>query len=113
MTVTIEQLQAQLSALLADNAALKAKAARPAGRLSCKVSLKGAVSIYGLGRWPVTLYAQQMERLLGAADEIRAFMADNADKLSVKGEGDVSTAIPATTEASTSLAVRQTSTIRR
>lgn len=100
--VTIEALQAQLAALMADNAALKAKAHRAQGKLSCKVSDKGAVSVYGLGRFPVTLYANQFERLLGAADEIRAFMAANADKLKVKGEGGA--VGPATTPSPTATA---------
>ena len=53
-------------------------------KLTCKVSEKGAVSVYGLGRWPVTLYSGQMARLLDEADTIRAFMADNADRLATK-----------------------------
>lgn len=95
MSMSIEQLQAQLAALAAENAALKVKATRTS-KLTCKVSDKGAVSVYGLGRFPVTLYANQMERLLGAADVIRAFCAANADKLKVKGEGEtVAAAAPA------------------
>ena len=52
--------------------------------LSMKVSDKGALSIYGLGRFPVTLYRGQMERLLKAAPEIQAFMSANAALLTVK-----------------------------
>ncbi len=52
--------------------------------LKLKVSEKGAISLYGLGRFPVTLYAGQFERLLDAEDEIRAFIKANADKLSTK-----------------------------
>lgn len=63
--------------------AMKADAARP-GRLTLKVSEKGALCVYGLGRWPVTLYASQWERLLDAADDIRAFAKANAARLTTK-----------------------------
>ncbi len=52
--------------------------------LRLKVSEKGAVSLYGLGRFPISCYAQQWERILDMADEIRAFIAANKDNLSVK-----------------------------
>jgi hypothetical protein len=52
--------------------------------LTLKVSEKGALSIYGLGRFPVTLYAGQWERLLAATDQIKAFMAANASLLATK-----------------------------
>jgi len=58
--------------------------AQPVRKLSMKVSEKGAISLYGLGRFPVTLYATQMERLLDAADDIRAFMKANAKLLAAK-----------------------------
>lgn len=80
---TLEQLAAALAALQAENAALKAKGAG-GGKLSMKVSEKGAVSVYGLGRFPVTLYSNQMERLLAQADTIRTFMKDNAARLTTK-----------------------------
>lgn len=67
---------AQLEALLKAQSAPKA--------LTLKVSEKGALSIYGLGRFPVTLYAGQWERLLGAADQIKAFMTANASLLATK-----------------------------
>ena len=53
-------------------------------KLSLKVSEKGAVSCYGLGRFPVTLYAGQWERLLQSASEITDFIALNSAELSVK-----------------------------
>lgn len=53
-------------------------------RLYVKVSAKGAVSVYGLQRMPVTLYGQQWERLREFMPEIEAFIAANKDKLSVK-----------------------------
>ena len=78
-----------LAAALAEIASLKAQVARKSpngGKLTCKVSLKGAISVYGLGRWPVTLYREQFDRLLAAAPEIKAFIAANEKALSVKGE---------------------------
>lgn len=54
------------------------------GSLYCKVSEKGAVSVYGLQRMPVTLYIEQWERLLDFADEIRSFLRDNAERLKRK-----------------------------
>ena len=51
--------------------------APPRGTLYCKVSEKCAISVYGLQRMPVTLYAEQWERLLGFADTIREFIKDH------------------------------------
>lgn len=53
-------------------------------KLTMKVTEKGGLSCYGLGRFPVTLYRGQWERLLGEADAIRAFIVANADKLATK-----------------------------
>jgi hypothetical protein len=59
--------------------------ARPArGKMSLKVSEKGALSVYGLGRFPVTLYREQWEKLSGMADEIRAFIQENDGALKKK-----------------------------
>lgn len=79
----VERLQAQLAALMQENEALKARKAA-GGKLTMKVSEKGAVSVYGLQRFPITLYANQMERLLSHAEAIKAFMKDNASKLTTK-----------------------------
>jgi len=49
-----------------------------------KIGSKGGVSVYGLGRFPVTLYTSQWERLFAHTDVIRQFIVDNADKLAVK-----------------------------
>ena len=57
---------------------------RPRGTLYCKVSQKGAVSVYGLQRMPVTLYAEQWERLLGFGDTIREFIQENDAALNRK-----------------------------
>ncbi len=73
----------QLAAVTAENAKLKAAAAKK-NTISFKVSEKGAISVYGLGRFPTTLYRQQMERLLAAAPEIQAFIAANEGSLKVK-----------------------------
>ena len=70
---TEEEMQAELERLRAENEKLK----RPRGQMSMKVSEKGALSVYGLGRFPVTLYREQWEKLLGMSDEIRQFIQDN------------------------------------
>jgi hypothetical protein len=75
-------LRVELERLRAENEALKTGRAR--GVVSLKVSEKGAVSLYGLGRFPVTLYKEQWERLLSQADQIRAFIAENEGKLKAK-----------------------------
>jgi hypothetical protein len=77
----MNELAAQLEALRSENAALKEKQVR---KISYKVSEKGAVSVYGLGRWPVTLYANQMKSLLERREGILAFIEDNIDSLSIK-----------------------------
>ena len=56
------------------------------GQLYCKVSPKGAISVYGLQRMPVTLYVEQWERLLEFTDEVRQFMADHAGELKRKAD---------------------------
>lgn len=54
-------------------------------RLSLKVSTKGGLSVYGLGRFPVTLYREQWERLLGLNGDIRDFISANTSQLTTKG----------------------------
>lgn len=78
---TDDELRAEIERLRAENEALK-KPIR--GKIFMKVSEKGALSVYGLGRFPVTLYREQWERLLGMADEIRAFIRDNDQALKKK-----------------------------
>src|SRR5882724_6185440 len=68
---------------LADMQALLAAASKPKA-LSLKVSEKGAISVYGLGRFPITLYRGQMERLLDHAVVIRSFIAANSALLATK-----------------------------
>ena len=77
-----EELQAEIERLRAENENLKRPAAR--GQMSLKVSEKGALSVYGLGRFPVTLYREQWEKLLGMGDQIRQFILDNDQQLKKK-----------------------------
>ena len=78
---TEEELKAELEKLKAENAALKTRGSRG---ISMKVSEKGGVSIYGLGRFPVTLYMEQWQKLLDMGDDIRAFIKENEGKLKKK-----------------------------
>ena len=78
---TAEDIQKELDRLRAENEALKRRSAKG---LSMKVSEKGAVSVYGLGRFPVTLYKEQWHRLLEMADDIRAFIRENEAQLKKK-----------------------------
>ena len=78
-----EDIQAELERLRAENEALKQKRNTS---VSMKVSEKGAVSVYGLGRFPVTLYQEQWTKLLALADEIKSFIEENKSKLKAKGE---------------------------
>ena len=59
---------------------------RPRGTLYCKVSQKGAISVYGLQRMPVTLYVEQWGRLLDFGDEIRSFAKDHDAELKKKAQ---------------------------
>lgn len=77
-----EDVQAELARLRAENERLK-QAGR-GGKLAMKVSEKGALSVYGMGRFPVTLYKEQWLRLLSMADEIKAFIEANQDSLKAK-----------------------------
>jgi hypothetical protein len=76
-----EELKAELEKLKAENAALKSRGSKG---VSMKVSEKGAVSVYGLGRFPVTLYQEQWLKLLELADDIRGFIKENEGKLKKK-----------------------------
>ncbi len=76
------ELQAEIERLRAENEKLKKPATR--GQMSLKVSEKGGLSVYGLGRFPVTLYREQWEKLLGMGDEIRSFIQENDAQLKKK-----------------------------
>ncbi len=62
----------------------KQQARKRSGSLEFRVSEKGGVSVYGLGRFPVTLYYEQWTRLLEAADRLKEFLEENKDKLKLK-----------------------------
>jgi hypothetical protein len=76
-----QDLQAELERLKAENEVLKARDGRS---VALRVSEKGGVSVYGLGRFPVTLYKEQWLKLLDMADDIRTFIAQNEAKLKTK-----------------------------
>jgi hypothetical protein len=76
-----EELKAEIDRLRAENENLK-KPVR--GQISMKVSEKGGLSVYGLGRFPVTLYREQWVKLLGMAEEIRTFISENDATLKKK-----------------------------
>jgi hypothetical protein len=78
-----EDLKAELERLKAENERLKSRSSRG---VTLKVSEKGGVSVYGLGRFPVTLYKEQWTRVLDMADDIRAFMKENDAKLKAKAD---------------------------
>lgn len=75
---TAEELKARIAELE------QKLASRKTGKLEFRVSEKGGVSVYGLGRFPVTLYYEQWMRLLGQIDELRAFIDENKSRLKTK-----------------------------
>ena len=87
-----EDLKAELDRLRRENAALKKGAS---SSIRMKVSEKGALSIYGMGRFPVTLYKEQWLKLLDMADDIRAFIAAHEEE--IEGKGLTGTAAPCMT----------------
>jgi len=76
-----DTVQAELERLRAENEALKARATKG---VTLKVSEKGGVSVYGLGRFPVTLYKEQWAKLLAMTDDIRAFIVEHEAELKTK-----------------------------
>jgi hypothetical protein len=78
-----EDLKAEVARLQAENEQLKSQRGRA---VSLKVSEKGGVSVYGLGRFPVTLYKEQWTKLLDMADQIRSFLRENDARLKSKGD---------------------------
>ncbi len=80
--MTPEQMKEELERLRTENESLKRRSEKG---LSLKVSQKGGVSVYGLGRFPVTLYKEQWEKLLDMSDDIRAFIQENEPQLKTKG----------------------------
>ena len=78
-----DDLKAELDRLRTENERLKATT-RSRGSMTFKVSEKGGLSVYGLGRFPVTLYKEQWVKLLDMAEDIRAFLKENDAKLKTK-----------------------------
>ncbi len=78
-----DDMQAELARLRAENEKLKRQQASP---LSLKVSQKGALSVYGLGRFPVTLYKEQWARLLEHTEDIRAFLDEHDSEFKSKDQ---------------------------
>lgn len=76
-----EDMKAELERLRAENEKLKNRGAKG---VTLKVSEKGALSVYGMGRFPVTLYKEQWIKLLDMGDEIRDFIRENDAKLKTK-----------------------------
>lgn len=82
--MTPDQMLAMIAKLQADNEALAKAAQQPARKMTYKVGEKGGISIYGLGRFPVTAYASQWERIIEDIDNLKAFMVTNASLLTRK-----------------------------
>ncbi len=76
-----QDLQAELERLRAENTALKTRSAKG---VTLKVSEKGGVSVYGLGRFPVTLYKEQWLKLLDMTDDLRTFISVHESELKAK-----------------------------
>jgi len=76
-----EEMQAELARLRAENESLKATRSR---ETRLQVSQKGAVSLYGIRRFPITFYADEWDTVLGMTDEIRSFISQHADELKRK-----------------------------
>jgi hypothetical protein len=81
--MTMAEMQAKLADMQKENERLRQEKAQ-SGKISFKVSVKGAVSVYGMGRFPITLYREQWERLLAHSGQIENFIATNAKLLSTK-----------------------------
>ena len=78
---TYDELKAKLAEL-----EKQVETKKRTGTMEFRVSEKGGVSVYGLGRFPVTLYYEQWARLLDAAENLRNFLEENKDKLKLKGQ---------------------------
>jgi hypothetical protein len=78
------QVDANTQALLDKIAELEAKVARKAPSAGIKIAAKGGISVYGLGKFPVTLYSSQWQRLLERGPEIQEFLVANRGKYAEK-----------------------------
>lgn len=79
-----ESLEQELARLRAENEKLKTESKTKTRDISFKVSQKGALSVYGMGRFPVTLYKEQWLKLLERKEDILAFLEEHADELKTK-----------------------------
>lgn len=80
------KMVAEIARLKAENAKLAAAPKAKRRPLTCRVSVKGAVSVYGLGQWPATYYKEQWEQIFAEQEAIKAFIKANDSLLSVKGD---------------------------
>ncbi len=76
-----QEMKAELERLQKENESLKARTSKG---ISLKVSEKGGLSVYGMGRFPVTLYKEQWIKLLDMANDLRRFIEENNSKLKSK-----------------------------
>ena len=82
-----QQLRDMQAALAAANAKVASLEAMPAGKITAKVSQKGAISFYGMGRYPITMYLEQFERFTKAIPQFEAWIKTNpTDRFNDKGE---------------------------
>ena len=81
MSESDDSLRSEVERLRAENESLKRRSERG---LNLKVGQKGGLSVYGLGRFPVTLYKEQWLRLLDLADDIRAFIREHEAELKTR-----------------------------
>lgn len=79
-----ENLRAELERLKQENEKLKKAGGGRSKEMTFKVSAKGAVSVYGMGRFPVTLYKEQWRKLLDRKDDLLSFIEENEDQLKTK-----------------------------
>lgn len=99
MSDKLAEMAKQIEALEAENARLVKNATKA---VTLKVSEKGAVSVYGMGRFPVTLYQEQWLKLLGMSETITAFISTHADVLELKGDDEATKAAKAARRVTTS-----------
>ncbi len=95
--MTNQEILAELAKVKAENEALRAAKSRGGSPITFRVSDKGAVSVYGMGRFPVTLYKEQWEKLLAHGEDLRKFIADNVSRLATKEPPAIEPTQPAST----------------
>lgn len=83
-TTSEKELMAQIEKLKSENEKLRSTKRPRTGEISFKVSQKGAISVYGMGRFPVTLYKEQWERLLDRSEDLLNFIKENESQLKTK-----------------------------